>query len=301
MTPVISVVIACRDAQATLPTQLAALERQQLDGAWEVLLCDNGSTDGSVETARRVAGRLPLRVVDASDCVGAGPVRNRGVLAARAPVVAFCDADDEVAEGWLAAMVAATRRHPLVAGRFDGSRLNTPRMARSRSIPQQQALQQATFGARLPHAGAGNLAVSRSVFLSLGGFDPQLRWLEDTDFCWRAQLSGVGLRFEPDALVHLRLRTGLRGALRQGWEYGRAHAVLEQRYPLAGPRREQRQAADTEALQRGRGPAATAWRFGWAAGHRWQRADATSPVAVAPPVVAASPSVAAAPSGRAVA
>ncbi|WP_265523742.1 glycosyltransferase family 2 protein, partial [Oerskovia flava] len=54
--PELSVVIAAFDAEATLGEQLSALAVQvaDLDADVEVLVCDNGSRDGTVELVRRL-------------------------------------------------------------------------------------------------------------------------------------------------------------------------------------------------------------------------------------------------------
>jgi hypothetical protein len=173
---------------------------------------------------------LPLRVVDASGIAGAGPARNAGVQQARGEWIGFCDADDEVADGWLAAMCAALAKHPFVAGRFEGQRLNSARTLRSRALDQQTGLQRCSRVVGLPHAGAGNLGIHRSVFLAVGGFDPAVRYLQDTELCWRVQLAGYPLVFVPELVVHVRLRSTLRGMYRQGRNYGASQASLERRY-----------------------------------------------------------------------
>lgn len=228
--PQLSVVIACRDAAALLPVQLAALARQSSPVPWEVLVCDNGSTDDTVAVALSWAERLPLRVVDASAGVGAGPARNAGVEAARAEYIGFCDADDEVGDGWLVALHRALGEHPFVAGRFDLGRLNSPRAVRSRRLDQQTGLQMSSAAVGLPHAGGGNLGIHRSVFRSVGGFDPSVRYLQDTDLCWRVQCAGYPLVFVPELVVHVRLRSTLRGMYRQGRNYGASLALLERRH-----------------------------------------------------------------------
>src|SRR5204862_175427 len=81
----VSVLIPVRNAARLLPDQLNALAAQDYDGPWEVVVADNGSSDGSASVARRLAGRLPsLRVVDASGRRGAGPARNAGAAALQA-------------------------------------------------------------------------------------------------------------------------------------------------------------------------------------------------------------------------
>ncbi len=226
----LSVVIAARQAEATLAEQLDALVAQRVPFAWEVVVADNGSTDGTVALARSYADRLRLRVVDASAVPGAGAARNVGVAAARGPLIAFCDADDVVADGWLAAVRDGLREHAFVAGRFEGERLNRPAVLRSRTLPQQDGLQESGHLPGLYAAGAGNMGVRADVFRAVGGFDPRCRFLEDTDLCWRVQLAGVPLVWLPGAVVHVRLRGSLRKAARQGHDYGTGEKWLALRY-----------------------------------------------------------------------
>ncbi|WP_159066881.1 glycosyltransferase family 2 protein [Cellulomonas timonensis] len=227
----LSVVIAAYNAAATLPAQLAALAGQRATCTWEVVLADNGSHDGTVAVARAFAGRLPaLRVVDASERRGAAAARNTGAQAARGRSLAFCDADDVVADGWVQSMFEALARHDFVAGRFDGARLNTPDVLASRVLPQSDGLQESALLPGLRHAGAGNMGVRADLFRRVGGFDEALRCLEDTDLCWRIQLSGVPLAYADEALVHVRLRAGLRSTVRQGFAYGAAERGLARRY-----------------------------------------------------------------------
>ncbi|HEY4573152.1 MAG TPA: glycosyltransferase family A protein, partial [Thermoanaerobaculia bacterium] len=101
----LSVVIPCLNAAATLGVQLAALTRQSWPGGWEVIVADNGSTDGSREIVESYRGRLPgLALVDASDRRGQAHARNLGAAAATGDALLFCDADDEVAPGWMEAL-----------------------------------------------------------------------------------------------------------------------------------------------------------------------------------------------------
>src|SRR5215467_9801916 len=65
-----------------------------------------------------------MRIVEASDCRGAAHARNVGASAAEAKSLAFCDADDEVAVGWVAAMGESLAQHNWVAGRTDCQALN---------------------------------------------------------------------------------------------------------------------------------------------------------------------------------
>lgn len=287
--PKLSVIIACYNAAEVLGVQLEALSGQTCPVPWEVLVCDNGSRDGTVALAESYRDRLPIRVVDASAVRGAGPARNAGAAAARGRWLAFCDADDEVGESWLQALCAALEQHEFVAGRFENERLNSARARRARGLDQQVGLQYTSAAVGLPHAGGGNLGIHRSVFLAVGGFDADVRYLQDTDLCWRVQLAGHSLVFVPDLVVHVRLRNTLRGMFRQGRNYGASQAQLERRYaPVVATAppysdggagrvgrvwRAVRAAArlvvrlNAEGASLGR----QAWQLGWHIGHRTAR------------------------------
>ncbi|WP_129336974.1 glycosyltransferase family 2 protein [Cellulomonas endophytica] len=100
-----SVVVPVRDGAATLGRQLRALVAQSAPVPFEVVVADNGSTDG---TAAVAAAFAPLvRVVDASAGVGVNVARTAGVAASTGELVLLCDADDLVHPGWVAAHWAA--------------------------------------------------------------------------------------------------------------------------------------------------------------------------------------------------
>ncbi len=291
----LSVIIACLNAEDTLAEQLEALAGESCPVGWELLICDNGSTDTTVQVAERYRGRLPLRIIDASARRGAGAARNCGAQVAHGAWLAFCDADDVVGSGWLAAMAQALEAHPFVAGRFEAERLNSRGARRSRPLDQQQGLQHSPTGAGLPHAGAGNMGIHRDLFWRLNGFDQTMATLEDTDLSWRVQATGVPLVYWPAAVMHVRLRASLRQMYHQGWSYGRAHALLEQRYaelqvqPPSGRLsarpslsigarcvRLLRQVRRAGSLSLGR----LIWQLGWHRGHRLPVDASASPTSI---------------------
>lgn len=236
--PEVSVVIPCRDAAPLLAQQLDALATQRWRGPWEVLIADNGSSDGTVALAEGFRQRLPLRVLDASARRGQGFARNLGAAASHAERLLFCDADDLVDTGYVAAMVGCLDQPgvALVAPRFDFARLNPGWVQATREPAQSTGLQPYTYPPYLPHAGGSGLGVRRATHEALGGFDEGLAALEDTDYCWRAQRAGAAFRFCPDAVVHVRLRHELGGIFRQALSYGRHNVRLYQRYrPLGMP------------------------------------------------------------------
>lgn len=234
----ISVVIPVYNCERTLGEQLEALTDQTYEGDWEVILADNGSTDASLEVARRYRDRLPaLRVVEAVDRRGAAHARNVGAAAAEGSYLAFCDGDDVVDAGWLAALARALERHDFVAGSMDHDRLNPGKEA---AWTYRSHVASAPMGLGfLPYALSSNMAVTAAAFREVGGFPEDLATLggaagEDVALSWELQLAGHDLHFEPEAVVAYRHRHDLAGLWRQQVAYGHAQAVLYARYRRYG-------------------------------------------------------------------
>ena len=170
----------------------------------------------------------------------------------------FCDADDVVAPGWVEAMRRALDVTELVAGRLEWDRLNDRTTRHSRALPQTTELQHAEPLPWLTCAAASNLGIRREVFERIGGFDVAARYLQDTDLCWRAQLDGAHLGFALDAVVHMRLRRGLRGAWRQGRNSGMGQRWLVTRYGALAATCADRPEADAPGVVATRVPGAGA-------------------------------------------
>lgn len=231
----LSIIIPCLDAADTIGGQLRALELQDWAGNWEVIVADNGSKDGSRDIVEDFRGRIPrLRWIDASQRRGAGYARNLGVQYAGGDAVLFCDADDEVGEGWLSSMSRALERYDFVASRLEPRKLSHPDLLATRKCPQQDGLQPYRYPPFLPHAGTCGLGVRRSIHEAVGGFDESFIRLQDTDYCWRIQLMGVPLVFVRDALVHMRFRGDSRSAYRQAREWGEYNVKLYKKYRSQG-------------------------------------------------------------------
>jgi glycosyltransferase involved in cell wall biosynthesis len=231
----LSVIICCYNAGATLAETLEGFVGQQWDGQWEIVVSDNRSTDNSMEIVRQYQACLPnLRIVDASARQGQPYAANVGVAQALGESIAFCDADDVVAPGWVAAMGNALLEHDFVAARMDIEKLNVDWVRQSRGQPQSQGLQPYHYPEYLPHAGGGTLGCKRSLYLEMGGFDEKLPILHDTDFCWRMQRAGVQLHFVKNAMIHIRFRASLRSMYRQARGYGYYNVLLYKRYRQFG-------------------------------------------------------------------
>jgi glycosyltransferase involved in cell wall biosynthesis len=227
----LSVVIPCLNAARTIADQLEALCAQQWSRPWEIVVADNGSSDGSQAIVESYTGRLPdLRLVDASDGRGAAHARNVGAEAASGDAVVFCDADDQVGAGWLPAIGDALSRFDFVASRIDFAKLNPPWIADKLRNAQGNGLQRVAYPPYWPHAGGSGLGVRRALHELVGGFDESLPYLEDTDYCFRIQLTGVELHFAPEAVVHVRLSERPRNLFHQARMWAQYNVLMNKRY-----------------------------------------------------------------------
>lgn len=232
MNPEVSVVIPAYNAAATIGAQLGALARQRTNRTFEVIVVDNRSTDNTSAAVTAHEADLPaLRLLGAQERAGAAYARNVGVREARADLILFCDADDEVDPQWLDSMAAALRTADIVGGALEVERLNSPEV-RSGYANLHNDLQSGRHA--LPFATGCSMGIRREVFDQLDGFDESSCPGEDQDLSLRAQLAGFRLAFVPDAVVHYRLRADLRGSARQHFHYGRADAALSRRFPALG-------------------------------------------------------------------
>ncbi|HRV93087.1 MAG TPA: glycosyltransferase [Anaerolineae bacterium] len=231
----LSVIIPSYNSAGTIGDLLEALADQQWSEPWEIIVADNGSSDQTLAIVAYYQNCLPnLKIVVSSEIRGAGHARNRGAEIAQGDYLAFCDADDIVGCGWVAAMGQALSRYDFVAGRLEAQELNEPWVNKSRSCPQQNGLQQYNYPPFLPHAASCNLGVKAAIHRAVGGYDENLFKLQDTDYCWRIQLAGTELHFVPNALVHYRLRSSMSGILRQARQWGEYNVVLYKKYRSLG-------------------------------------------------------------------
>jgi glycosyltransferase involved in cell wall biosynthesis len=232
----LSVIIPCYNSKSTIAIQLEALAKQTWDKPWEVIISDNGSTDGTQAVVERYKSRFPnIKVVDSSDRRWAAHARNVGAKAASGESLVFVDADDEVATGWVAAIGDSLSEHNFVASRFDVLKLNETWVIEGYGRPgQETGVMQFRYPKYLSHAGGTGLGVRRSLHESIGGFNESLPVLEETDYCWRIQLKGYKLHFSPEAVVHVRWRKNIRDMFWQIFKWGEYSTLLYKWYRVRG-------------------------------------------------------------------
>ena len=228
----LSVVIPCFNAANTIAAQLKAFTKQQCSQPWEIIISDNGSTDETLEIVKQYQQILPnIRIADASVTKGSAHARNVGASIAISENLAFCDADDEVTSVWVAAMIEALSKHDFVAGCSDYAKLNEPWVVKCCGLREANGIKDYIY---FPYAAGNNLGVKRSVHNAVGGFDETMLLLQDIDYCWRIQQTGIKLEAASDAVIYFRFRDTVKAMYRRCWRLACYDILLHQKHQQMG-------------------------------------------------------------------
>jgi glycosyltransferase involved in cell wall biosynthesis len=214
----VSVVMPLRNEERDVAEQLAALAGQTYAGDWELVVVDDGCTDGSVAIVEGWRSRLPSLLVVRTSRRGLNNARNTGAAAARGDLLAFCDADDVVSPGWLAAFAEAATNADLVGGALDLETLNDEGIRAWR--PSERPTDLLVAHGFLAYVPGGNCAIWADVAREIGWDESYRFGSSDVEFAWRAQMAGYRAAFAADAVVRQRYRTQLAATLRQHVRYG---------------------------------------------------------------------------------
>lgn len=211
--PLVTVIVPVFNDARRLRACLAAIASQEglTVPAFEVIVADNGSTDG----IDGVLGAFPQVRVVREPTPGSYRARNLAAGEARGAWLAFTDADCVPALDWLSMAAEAFLRDPgpdLLVGEislFDEEGGGT-RHAAVAAYERATAFRQRYYAEVLGFGPTANLMVRASVFHALRGFDAERRSGGDKDFGQRATRAGHRLDYEPAVRVAHPIRADLR-------------------------------------------------------------------------------------------
>ena len=160
-----------------------------------LVFADNGSTDGTLEELRRMAGEYPafggFTVAENGANLGFGAACNRGAAKGSAPLLFFLNLDTEVWPDVFLRLDEAAVRAPQETAAFE-----------CRQLPYETGHHIDPVTLETSWASGAALAVRRAAFTSVGGFDEHLfMYCEDVDLSWRLRAGGYRLQYVPAARV----------------------------------------------------------------------------------------------------
>lgn len=188
--PLISVILPVYNAGIYLAEALASIRAQGM-ASLEIIVVDDGSTDGSASIARQ---HSDVAVVTQENR-GPAAARNRGIALAKGTLLAFLDADDlwmpQKLERQLA-LLHADCESAMVYGQTQ--------CLRSTADGEWE-----TFGRPRPLPSFGALLARKAVFSEVGPVDERLRCAEDVDWFARARDAGIPTGTLAEVVLQYRL------------------------------------------------------------------------------------------------
>ena len=224
--PRISIVVCAYNAAEHIEACLTSLEASDYPEL-EVIVCDDGSSDGTPEIARG----FPFKVLELAHR-GLSSARNEGISAATGEIVAFLDADAFCHPEWPYHLALSLEDEGVAAS--GGPNLPVPGASMV-----ERAVSEAPGGPvhvlltddRAEHVPGCNMAFRKDALLQVEGFDSVFTSAgDDVDVCWKILEAGHDIAFSPAAQVRHRRRDSVSGYLAQQKNYGKAERLVATRH-----------------------------------------------------------------------
>jgi GT2 family glycosyltransferase len=225
--PFISVVICSCNGAATIRDTMESLQQLAYPN-FEVIVIDDGSTDNMAQ----IVMEYPVKLTSTPNR-GLSNARNSGMYEAKGEIIAYLDDDAYPDPQWLHYLAYAytTSSHAGIGG---------PNICPVEDGPIAQCVANSPGGPVhvlvtdeiAEHIPGCNMSFRRKALMEIGGFDPVYRAAgDDVDVCWRIQEAGYTIGFHPSALVWHHRRNSLKAYWKQQKGYGKAEALLEDKWP----------------------------------------------------------------------
>lgn len=211
--PLISIIVLNHNGKIHLNRCLSSLGRTNYpSNRFEVLFIDNCSQDNSTDF---VAKNFPwVKMINFKKNYGFSEGNNRSIRYSIGDYVVFLNNDTEVSPNWLLNLVLASRKHAaeiccsktifmsnMNLVHFCGGKLVVNGRGSSNAFFTKNSILDLDFYTGYPCAAS--MLIKKSVFLKLGGFDPDyFACLDDTDLGWRAWLMGYRVLCCPSSIVY---------------------------------------------------------------------------------------------------
>jgi glycosyltransferase involved in cell wall biosynthesis len=194
----VSVIIPALNEEQTIGKCLQAFcELDVSCDDFEVILVDNGSSDRTLAVARLFSRRLNLQILQRPGIYISG-LRNWGARHANGKVLAFLDADCVPPRSWIRMFLS--HLSSCGDGCVIGAHYKVPQPASWVASAWYGGIEAEKTG-DVSYVPGGDLIVTHTDFVALGGFDESIQTNEDSEFCRRARSRGWKVLAFPDVAV----------------------------------------------------------------------------------------------------
>ncbi len=225
--PMVSVVVCTYNGARHIRETCDALGKLDYRHYEVIVVCD-----GSSDSTMSILEDFDFNVIQVENG-GLSRARNIGLQAARGEIVAYLDDDAHPDIHWLRFLAWSfrTTSHDGIGGP-NFPPLDDPFwafcVAHSPGGPNHVLLEDDLA----EHIPGCNMAFRKAALERVGGFDRKFRIAgDDVDLCWKIQENGGTLGFSPAAVVWHHRRNSVSAYLRQQYNYGRAEAMLAEKWP----------------------------------------------------------------------
>lgn len=229
----VSIIVPTYNRRASVERLLWALgEQTHPADRFEVLVIDDGSTDGTRDRLHQLLPRYTLRVLEQAH-QGPAEARNLGVASATAPLIVFLD-DDVVPARDLVAVHVASHASAGPSAVVIGPMSPPVGWPRSAWVRWEEEKLQSQYDAMLAGEWScterqfytANSSLSRALFAAAGGFDASFKRAEDVELGYRLRNMGARFVFNPAAdVLHFASRT-FTAWRRTPYQYGRYDVIM---------------------------------------------------------------------------
>jgi len=230
-----SVVVPVYNGEKTLKLCLVALLKQTVDrGDYEIVVVDDGSTDGSSALAKSSAD---LYLYQQNQ--GPAAARNAGAFKARGDIILFTDSDCEPTENWIEEMTLPFEKNSDVVG-IKGTYLTKQKEVMARFVQMEYESRYAFMNQfeYIDFIDTYAAAYKKEVFVEFGGFDSDfpIAMTEDTELSYRIAAHSYKMLFNPKAIVYHHHPTSFFYYLKRKYRaaYWRMLAVKKNRDKIKG-------------------------------------------------------------------
>jgi len=213
-------------------TLISLIEQDFPKDLFEIIVADNGSTDGTLSVIENFIDRYPklIRIVQEKNIQSSYAARNKGVLEAKGSIIAFVDADMTVEKDWLKKVFESLEKN-----KSDCLICNLEVINGGNSISvlydKMTAFPIKEYVEKLHFTPVGCLTIYKDIFDKLGLFDPNLISGGDREFGNRVYESGYKISFAPETIMKHPARSSLKQLLRKAFRIGRGLKQLSFYYP----------------------------------------------------------------------
>lgn len=195
----ISVIIPAYNSAKTIVKTIEAIKEQiGLSEQPEIIVVDDGSKDETLE----ILNKFKNITVIAQNNSGPATARNAGAKMAKGDILVFTDSDTVPHNNWLKELTSPFENREIKASTGTYSIAN-PKSRLAQLIQSEIEFKHSKYGEFVLFGGSYNLAIRKSLFNEIGGFNEEYKSAsgEDNDICYKTLNKGYKIKFVKEAIV----------------------------------------------------------------------------------------------------